>query len=57
MEPAKPKCPECGVRGAEHIICDDTDVYSENGEPWIEVAFCDQCGHIYGVFAKIVHLP
>lgn len=55
MADAKPKCPNCGVRGTEYITCDEGNVYSEDGEPWFEVAYCDECGHVYGVFAKITH--
>lgn len=57
MAGAQPKCPGCGVKGTEHITCESGAVKSEAGDPWFEVAFCDQCGHVYGVFAKVTHKP
>jgi hypothetical protein len=57
MPDAKPKCPSCGVAGTEYITCDDGAVHSNNGDSWFDVAYCDECGHVYGVFAKIVHKP
>ncbi|WP_307941546.1 transcriptional regulator [Pseudomonas mosselii] len=54
---AQPKCPDCGITGIEHITCEESTVQSKGGDPWFEVAFCDACGHVYGVFAKIVKGP
>lgn len=59
---AEPKCPDCGVGGMAHIISEVSDLKSKGGDAWFEVAFCDQCGHVYGVFAKHVlshemHIP
>lgn len=53
-EPAEPKCPECGVRGADHIVSQSGGEETESGNPWFDVAYCDGCGHIYGVFTKDV---
>lgn len=57
MAGAKPKCPSCGVAGTEFITCNPGAVESKGGDPWFEVAYCDECGHVYGVFAKITHKP
>ena len=57
MGKAKPKCPECGVEGLEHIISEDSVETSKAGDPWFNIVFCDQCGHVYGVFAKYVNRP
>lgn len=57
MGEVAPKCPSCGVTGTEHITCDPGAVTSKGGDPWFEVAYCDQCGHVYGVFAKVTLKP
>ncbi len=54
---AKPTCPECAAEGIEHIVSQDSDEQTKGGDAWFNVAFCNNCGHIYGVFAKIVHKP
>ncbi|WP_100488291.1 transcriptional regulator [Sporolactobacillus pectinivorans] len=54
---AEPKCPECGIVGMDHIVSEKSIQSSPIGDPWFNVAFCDQCGHIYGVFAKTVNHP
>ena len=51
---ADPKCPECGIEGTAHIGVQASEAQSQAGEPWFQVAYCDGCGHVYGVFAKIV---
>jgi uncharacterized Zn finger protein len=51
---AKPKCPSCGVQGIEHIVSKNSTKESRGGDAKFEVAFCDSCGHIYGVFPKVV---
>jgi hypothetical protein len=51
---AKPKCPSCSVEGIEHIVSSDSKEESRSGDPWFNIAYCDQCGHVYGVFAKYV---
>ena len=51
---ADPKCPECGITGIEHIVSRDSTEHSRRREPWFYVAYCDNCGHIYGVFPKHV---
>ncbi|TGA95737.1 transcriptional regulator [Sporolactobacillus shoreae] len=53
----EPRCPECGTTGLEHIVYEESVQSSPIGDPWFNVAFCDHCGHIYGVFAKTVHRP
>lgn len=51
---AEPKCPECGIIGTSHIDSTESEVMNRAGEPWFEIVYCDQCGHVYGVFAKTV---
>ncbi len=57
MAEAKPTCPECGAAGVEHIVSAPSNEESKGGDPWFNIAYCDQCGHVYGVFAKIVNPP
>lgn len=54
---ADPKCPECGISGLEHIVSEESKQHSKGGDPWFEVAYCKECGHVYGVFAKVIHGP
>ena len=49
-----PRCPSCGVRGIDKIISDESEEESQGGTPWFDVAYCSDCGHVYGVFAKHV---
>ncbi len=51
---AEPKCPECGVQGINHIVSEKSNQQSKGGDAWFEVAYCDGCGHVYGVFPKHV---
>ena len=51
---ADPACPTCKVSGIEHIVSRPSDEKAKQGTAWFYVAFCDQCGHVYGVFAKHV---
>jgi uncharacterized Zn finger protein len=52
---ADPKCPSCGVEGISFIVSKGSDETSKDGNTWFNVAHCSECGHIYGVFAKIVN--
>lgn len=54
---AEPTCPKCAVVGVKHIDYVDSVAQSNAGTPWFQIAHCDQCGHVYGVFAKVVHPP
>lgn len=54
MPGALPKCPECEIEGIEYITCEESIIKSGHEKPWFEVAFCDECGHVYGVFAKVI---
>jgi len=54
---ANPICPECGVEGIEHIVSEESKEASKGGDAWFNVAFCNGCGHVYGVFAKTVLSP
>jgi len=49
---AEPKCPACSIEGIEHIVSKDSQEKARDNRAWFQVAFCDNCGHIYGVFAK-----
>ena len=51
---AEPKCPSCGVQGLEKIVSKDSKQTNQAGDPWFQVVLCDDCGHVYGVFAKHV---
>ena len=51
---AEPKCPQCSTEGIEHIVSKDSAEKSRQGKSWFNVAHCDQCGHIYGVFSKYI---
>ena len=51
---ADPKCPDCGAEGLDHIRSEDSSQHSQGGDAWFNIAFCDGCGHVYGVFAKHV---
>ena len=50
----EPKCPECSTGGKRHIVAEESDLESKDGDPWFEIVYCDQCGHVYGVFPKLV---
>ncbi len=49
---AEPKCPSCAVEGIDHITSEASSETAKQGNPWFYVAYCDNCGHVYGVFAK-----
>jgi uncharacterized Zn finger protein len=51
---AEPKCPSCGVQGIVKIVSKVSTKTNKAGDPWFEVVYCDDCGHVYGVFAKHV---
>lgn len=54
---AEPKCPECKVQGIKYIVSSDSVEASKSGDTWFNIAHCSECGHVYGVFAKIVRAP
>ena len=31
--------------------------HSNEREPWFNIVFCDQCGHVYGVYSKVIINP
>jgi len=48
---AEPKCPKCGAEGVDNITPKQTR--PTTAPPWHDiygVVFCNQCGHVYGVF-------
>ena len=49
---AEPQCPSCQVAGIDKIVSQDSKEESQGGDPWFNVVYCDNCGHVYGVFAK-----
>ena len=49
---ADPTCPNCSVAGIEHIVSKESTERSKTRQPWFLVVHCDECGHVYGVFAK-----
>lgn len=51
---AEPKCPDCGIRGIEHIVSRESTERSRTRQPWFLVVFCRDCGHVYDVVAKHV---
>ena len=57
MKQAKPKCPDCKTVGLEKIVSEESAVKSRAGDAWFEVVSCFECGHVYGVFPKIVYGP
>ena len=55
--PTGPKCPSCGVQGIEKIVSQESEETSKGGDPWFYVVHCEDCGHVYGVFAKTLNSP
>ena len=49
----EPKCPQCAVAGAEHIVSRKGATGPSRGKQFIispfHVIFCVECGHVYGV--------
>jgi hypothetical protein len=43
------------VEGVDKIVSTQSLDESMTGTPWFDIVFCDDCGHIYGVFAKNVY--
>ena len=54
---SEPKCPECKIQGKEYIVSVESEQESRGGDAWFNIAHCSKCGHVYGVFAKIVRSP
>ena len=58
MTVAEPKCPDCGMQGAAHIVSTDSEERSKTKQPWFVIIHCDACGHVYDVVAKhVFNLP
>lgn len=51
---ADPRCPDCDARGTDRIVSSPSKETARDNSPWFFVAHCDECGHVYGVFAKHV---
>jgi hypothetical protein len=59
---AEPKCPSCEAQGIGKIALKQTERRAKDDKVCLTVAFCEDCGHIYGVFANApmieeVYLP
>lgn len=54
---AEPKCPDCKIQGREYVVSSDSVEASKGGDEWFNIAHCSKCGHVYGVFAKVVRSP
>jgi len=54
---AEPKCPECKIQGIKFITKSDSEITSKGGDTWFDIVHCTQCGHVYGVYAKVVYPP
>jgi hypothetical protein len=50
---SKPKCPQCGIEGIEYMSSENSTEQSRLGDAWFDVVFCNQCGHIHGIFNKV----
>jgi len=57
QQPIEPKCPDCAAVGAKHVINTETTDESRSGDSSFNIAYCDQCGRIHGVFASTPKLP
>ncbi len=51
---AEPTCPQCSIKGIQHIVSRPSVERSRAQEPWFFVVFCSDCGHVYNVLAKHV---
>lgn len=51
---AEPKCPDCGAQGTKKIVSKESNGKNGAGDAWFHIVHCDDCGHVYGVFAKHV---
>ena len=51
---AEPKCPDCGATGIDNITSKPSKALSRERQAWFHVAYCDECGHVYGIFTKHV---
>lgn len=51
---AEPKCPDCSVQGIDYIVTVGSKQEFPDEKPYFNVAHCNNCGHVYGVFAKHV---
>lgn len=50
----EPVCPSCSASGMDKIVSRPSAEKSRENTPWFFVAFCDECGHVYGIFTKHV---
>ena len=51
---AEPVCPSCKISGIDKIVSKPSEEKSRENTPWYFVAFCENCGHVYGIFTKHV---
>ena len=48
-----PKCPKCEIIGIKYIHAQES-VQKSKYNSWFEIVYCNNCGHVYGVFTKQV---
>lgn len=53
----EPICPKCSIEGVGYIVSVESDEQSNSSEAWFDIVHCSNCGHIYGVFNKIILRP
>ncbi len=51
---AEPVCPSCNVSGIDKITSKPSEEKSRENTAWFFVAYCENCGHVYGIFTKHV---
>lgn len=52
-----PRCPKCEIEGIEYISSEQSTEQSKAGDAWFNVAYCNHCGYIHGIFNKIANPP
>lgn len=57
IKPKEAVCPKCDIEGFEYIVSKGSVEQSKIDEPWFDIVYCSNCGHVYGVFNKIVLRP
>jgi hypothetical protein len=54
---SEPKCPSCAIVGIEYISSGESSEQSKGGDAWFNIVYCNQCGHIHGIFNKVSLSP
>ena len=50
----QPVCPSCQVKGKDHMANTGSTQKAPGGLSRFDIIHCDQCGHVYGVFANFI---